>query len=156
VLDVDPELVGFVRPRLADAPFPAAAAEHDLRGPLPAALLRAFDTVVTDPPYTVAGARLFLSRAAEALAGPGGDVFLSFGSRRPGAALRLQRTIAESGFVIRRLARDFNEYAGAGVLGGASHLYHLVATDELRPLVTGRWEGPLYTRDEPVRASGDR
>ena len=58
--------------------------EHDLRRPLPPELSGAFDTVVTDPPYTTAGASLFLSRAAEALDDRGGDVFLSFGSRRPG------------------------------------------------------------------------
>lgn len=51
------------------------------------------------------------------------------------------------GFVIRRLLRDFNEYAGAGVLGGTSHLYHLRATRELRPSVTGRFDAPLYTAE---------
>jgi hypothetical protein len=51
------------------------------------------------------------------------------------------------GFVIRRLERDFNEYVGAGALGGASHLYHLAATPELRPLVAGRFAGPLYTAE---------
>ena len=90
-----------------------------------------FDTVVTDPPYTTAGASLFLSRAAEALDERGGDVFLSFGSRRPGAAEQLQRAIVEIGFVIHNISRDFNDYVGAGVLGGTSHLYHLAATGRL-------------------------
>ena len=53
--------------------------------------------------------------------------------------------IAEIGFVIQRLSRDFNEYVGAGVLGGTSHLYHLAATDELAPVVTGTFAAPLYT-----------
>jgi hypothetical protein len=43
------------------------------------------------------------------------------------------------------LDRDFNDYIGAGVLGGTSHLYQLVATPALRPLVTGPFDGPLYT-----------
>ena len=47
----------------------------------------------------------------------------------------------------QRLSRDFNDYVGAGVLGGTSHLYHLAATSELRPLVTGSYHGPLYTAD---------
>jgi predicted methyltransferase len=147
VVDADPAVVAFVRDRLAGAPFPHECIRHDLREPLGAGLLGAFDTVVTDPPYTLPGARLFLSRAAEALAGPGGRVFFSFGSRRPGASFEVQRTIARMGFVIRQLARDFNEYVGAGVLGGTSHLYELAATSELRPAVTGRFEGPLYTAD---------
>jgi N4-bis(aminopropyl)spermidine synthase len=145
VLDIDPEIVGFVRSELARAPFPVSTLEHDLREPLPASFLQAYDTVVTDPPYTIAAARLFLSRAADALAGPDGDVFFSFGSKRPEASFRVQQAIGQTGFVIRRLVRDFNEYVGAGVLGGTSHLYHLGATREVRPSVTGRFDAPLYT-----------
>ncbi len=148
VVDVDPALVSFLERELADAPFPVTCLQHDLRRPLPATLRGAFDTVVTDPPYTTAAAQLFLSRAADALDHGRGDVFLSFGSRRPNAAAHLQRAIAELGFVIHRLTRDFNEYVGAGVLGGTSHLYHLVATDALAPAATGTFSGPLYTADE--------
>ena len=144
VLDVDPKLVSFIRRELTGAPFPSQIVEHDLRDPLPPSLLGAFDTVLTDPPYTNAAARLFLSRAAEAL-GPGSTVFLSFGSRRPGATFALQQAITDSGFAIRQLDRDFNDYLGAGALGGTSHLYVLTATSRLRALVTRRFDGPLYT-----------
>jgi predicted methyltransferase len=145
VIDVDPEVIHFIRTELDGAPFPVSCLEHDLAEPLPAELLRSFDTVVTDPPFTVPAARLFLSRAVDALAGPGANVFFSFGSRRPEASFHVQQAIFELGFVIRRLIRDFNEYVGAGVLGGTSHLYHLVATSQARPTVTGRFTGPLYT-----------
>ena len=154
VLDVDRAVVDFVRSGLAAAPFPVACVRHDLREPLPRRLVGGFDTVVTDPPYTVEAVGLFLSRAADALAGPGGDVFLSFGSRRPAAAFRLQQAVTELGFSIRSLVRDFNEYVGAGVLGGTSHLYHLRATSELRPLVAGRYDGPLYTAEIPAAVAG--
>ena len=147
VVDVDPALISFLEHELAGAPFHVTCVEHDLSQPLPPALVGAFDTVVTDPPYTTAGARLFLSRAAAALDGRG-DVFLSFGSRRPGAAAQLQRAIVEIGFVIHGLKRDFNEYVGAGVLGGTSHLYHLVATDALTPAIAGTFAGPLFTADD--------
>jgi predicted methyltransferase len=147
IVDVDPALVSFLERELGDAPFPVRCIEHDLRRPLPPGLVGAFDTVVTDPPYTIAAARLFLSRAADALDSRRGDVFLSFGSRRPNAAVQLQRAMAEIGFVIQRLSRDFNEYVGAGVLGGTSHLYHLAATDALTPAVKGTFAGPLYTAD---------
>ena len=146
VVDVDARIVELVRAGLDGSAFPWACVEHDLRAPLPSALAGGFDTVVTDPPYTVPAARLFLSRAAEALAGSG-DVFLSFGSKRPGAARDLQRAIADHGFVIRALTRDFNEYVGAGVIGGTSHLYHLTATAETRALVADVFDGPLYTAE---------
>ena len=147
VVDVDPAVLAFAHDELGAAPFPTAIVEHDLRVPLPSSLRGAFDTVVTDPPYTLPAARLFLSRAAEALAGPDGDVFLCFGSRRPNAAYLVQRAIGEAGFAIRQLVRDFNRYVGAGVLGGTSHLYHLAATDDVRPLVVGTYDGPLYTSE---------
>ena len=145
VVDADPELVAFLNEHLAGSPFPLSCVQHDLREPLASDLRRGFDTIVTDPPYTVDAARLFMSRAADALAGPGGNVFFSFGSKRPGASFQVQRAIGELGFAIRRLVPDFNEYVGAGTLGGTSQLYHLIATSELRPLVTERYDGPLYT-----------
>jgi hypothetical protein len=51
------------------------------------------------------------------------------------------------GFAIQSLAADFNQYVGAGVLAGTSHLYHLRATPSLTPLVTGSFDGPLYTAE---------
>jgi predicted methyltransferase len=147
VVDVDPALVAFLERELAGAPFPVTCVEHDLRGPLPRGLKGGFDTVLTDPPYTTTGASLFLSRAAEALDERGGDVFLSFGSRRPDAAVQLQRAIAQIGFVIQNISRDFNEYVGAGVLGGTSHLYHLAAAGRLAGPRLGSFAGPLYTAD---------
>ena len=56
--------------------------------PLPGGLAGGFDVACTDPPYTVAGAELFLSRAVSALAPePGRHVFFSFGARRPDETL---------------------------------------------------------------------
>ncbi len=151
VVDVDEAVIEVVRTELAGAAFPTMSVSHDLRHPLPARLRGGFDTVFTDPPYTTAGATLFLSRAAEALDVQGGDVFFSFGSRRPGAALLMQQAIWRTGFSIVRLLRDFNEYVGAGVLGGTSSLYHLAATSDRRPLVAGAYDGPLYTADSAAR-----
>jgi predicted methyltransferase len=149
VVDVDPNVVAYVDEALRGSRFDVEVLAHELREPLPHHLLGTADTVFTDPPYTNAGAELFLSRAADATAGrPGRDVFLAFGSRRPDDALAVQRAIVAMGFVVRRLVRNFNDYVGAGVRGGASHLYQLRTTRDLRPLVTGRYEGPLYTGDQ--------
>jgi predicted methyltransferase len=146
VVDVDPAVVEFLAKGLAGSRFVAEARLHDLREPLPPDLHGAADTVFTDPPYTNPGAELFLSRAAEAAAGRAGrDVFLSFGACRPADALALQRTVAEMGFVVRRLVPNFNDYVGAGVRAGTSHLYQLRTTDGLHPTVGGSYDGPLYT-----------
>ncbi len=154
VVDVDPRVTAFVARSLRSAPYPVEVVEHDLREPLPERLLGTAGTVFTDPPYTPQGAALFLSRAAEATAGPGRrDVFLAFGPRRPSETLEVQRTIVGLGFSVQRLVRGFNDYVGAGALGGTSHLYHLATTPELRPPAAGRYDGPLYTGDvsRPLR-----
>ena len=154
VLDCDPDLVGYLRGELRDPGFPAEVIEHDLRDPLPAALTGAFDVACTDPPYTVAGAELFLSRAVAGLApGAGGHVFFSFGPRRPEETVRTQRLMADMGLALRSLTPGFNSYAGAGILAGTSHLYHLRATPGSRPAVTGRFDGPLYSAQTRAAAT---
>ncbi len=134
--------------------FPAEVIEHDLRDPLPAALTGVFDVACTDPPYTVAGAELFLSRAVAALApGAGGHVFFSFGPRRPAETTATQRLIADMGLAIRSLTPGFNSYTGAGILAGTSHLYHLRTTQDSRPVLTGRYDGPLYSAQTRAAAT---
>jgi N4-bis(aminopropyl)spermidine synthase len=151
VVDVDPAVIEFVASALEGSRFAVETRVHDLREPLPADLAGVADTVFTDPPYTNAGAELFLSRAVEAAAGrPGRDVFFAFGACRPDDVLALQRAVAEMGFVIRRLVPNFNDYLGAGVRAGTSHLYQLRTTSRLRSIVSGRYDGPLYTGERPV------
>jgi predicted methyltransferase len=128
VVELDPALVGFVRSRLEDAPFPVEVLEHDLTDPLPDGLLSTMDTVQTDPPYTVPGATLFLERAASALrTGAGAEVFLSLGVRRPAETVALQGVLSRLGLAVRAMVPGFNDYVGAGVLGGASAFWHLVS-----------------------------
>jgi N4-bis(aminopropyl)spermidine synthase len=154
VVDCDPDLLGYLGARAAAAGVPMELIDHDLRQPLPAGLAGAFDVACTDPPYTVAGAELFLSRAVSALAaGPGSHVFFSFGARRPEETLRVQRLIADLGLTVRSLVPGFNSYTGAGILAGVSHLYHLRTTAEARPAITGAYTGPLYTADTRAAAA---
>ncbi len=160
VLDTDPAVLAWAGQQAAASGMTLQAVEHDLRQPLPSSLTGQFDVVCTDPPYTVAGARLFLSRAVSALQAPGSHIFLSFGARRPQEMLSLQRLIADMGLVLRSLAPNFNEYLGAGILGGTSHLYHLRTSPAARPLASGAYDGPLYTADgraspaRPYRCAG--
>jgi predicted methyltransferase/DNA-directed RNA polymerase subunit RPC12/RpoP len=154
VLDTDPDLVRYLRRELAGAGFPAEVIEHDLRDPLPGGLAGAFDVACTDPPYTVAGAELFLSRAVAALApGAGGHVFFSFGPRRPSETMQTQRLMADMGLVVRSMTPGFNSYTGAGILAGTSHLYHLRTTQDSRPAVTGRFDGPLFSAQTRAAAT---
>jgi N4-bis(aminopropyl)spermidine synthase len=154
VVDCDPDLLGYLSERVAGGRVPVELVGHDLRQPLPAGLLGAFDVACTDPPYTAAGAELFLSRAVAALAdGAGRHVFFSFGARRPDETLRTQRLIADLGLTVRSLVPGFNSYTGAGILAGTSHLYHLRTTEGARPVITGAHAGPLYTAETRAAAT---
>jgi predicted methyltransferase/DNA-directed RNA polymerase subunit RPC12/RpoP len=148
VLDVSAEVLSYARQQLEALGTGAELIEHDLREPLPEALRGGFDLALTDPPYTVGGGRLFLSRAVEALRpGPGHAVAFSFGPKGPADTLRIQDAMRELGLTVQAMYRDFNAYLGAGVIGGHSHLYHLASTGETGPAVAGAYAGPIYTAD---------
>jgi predicted methyltransferase len=144
-IESDPRRVAFLRDAAAREGIALRVVEHDLRDPLPDGLAGAFDTAATDPPYTLAGAKLFLGRAAAALTGDGA-CFFSF-TRWPGAQLaELQRVMLDLGFAVRAVHPGFNRYLGASVLGNVGDLFELVqARAAERDLPS--WSGPLYTAD---------
>jgi predicted methyltransferase/DNA-directed RNA polymerase subunit RPC12/RpoP len=154
VVDTDPDVLRWIDQQVAGTGTMVETVEHDLRQPLPPSLAGAFDVVLTDPPYTVAGAELFLSRAVTALAPqPGRHVFFSFGARRPDETVAVQRAMAGMGLAVRSLAPGFNTYVGAGVLAGTSNLYHLRTAPGARPLIEGAYDGPIYTADNRLTAT---
>jgi N4-bis(aminopropyl)spermidine synthase len=161
VVDSDADVLNWAGRQLAGTGVDAELVRHDLRAPLPAGLIGGFDVACTDPPYTVAGAELFLSRAVGGLVPEvGRHVFFSFGARRPADTLRTQESIAAMGLTVRALWPGFNEYLGAGILAGTSHLYHLRSTEAAAPLIEGDYPGPMYTADaravtvRPYRCAG--
>jgi N4-bis(aminopropyl)spermidine synthase len=163
VIDTDADILDWIGRQVTGTGVAVETVQHDLRLRLPQSLAGAFDVVLTDPPYTVAGAQLFLSRAVSALVPqPGRHVFFSFGARRPDETLGVQRAMAEMGLMVRSLAAGFNTYLGAGVLAGTSNLYHLRTVPGATPLIEGDYDGPLYTADNraiatrPYRCAGCR
>ncbi len=143
VIESDPRRVAFLREAAAREEIALDLVEHDLRDPLPAALVRAFDTAATDPPYTLAGAKLFLGRAAAALTGDG-ICYFSF-TRWPAVQLaELQRVMLELGFALRAAHPGFNRYLGASVLGNVGDLFELVQSRAAEADLPA-WSGPLYT-----------
>lgn len=150
VVDSDPRVLGFVLSALAEmagrGPLPSVeVVEHDLREPLPP--LPPHDLAMTDPPYTVPGASLFLARAVEALHPQVGHrVLFSFGAKPPAEQLELQRAISATGLAITDVRRGFNRYEGAGSIGGSSDLYDLVI-GEARSADPEAVDGAIYTAD---------
>ncbi|HET9496022.1 MAG TPA: bis-aminopropyl spermidine synthase family protein [Chloroflexia bacterium] len=144
-VDTDERILRHLRDIAMQEGVIVGLVRHDLREPLPEDLRAEFDTVSTDPPYTLPGLMLFLSRAVEALYPEGGRIYLHFGHRPPDEQVEVQQAIASMGLVIEQMVPNFNEYVGAGVLAGVSDLYVLSATRGTEPLVTGEFDQALYT-----------
>ena len=146
VLDSDERILAHLAHAAEVEGFVLETILHDLREPLPADLCGQFDTVVTDPPYTLGGADLFVSRAVAALVQePGKQLFLSFGHRTPADQVELQRLLAEMGLAVTEMLPGFNDYRGAGILAGVSQMIYALTTEQTRPRTTGVYAGPLYT-----------
>ncbi|MDP1710316.1 MAG: bis-aminopropyl spermidine synthase family protein [candidate division WWE3 bacterium] len=143
VLDIDPEVLRVVKEQSQGKVF---TVQHDLSNPLPKKLLACFDAVFTDPPYTLEGVALFLSRSLDALTrGERARVFLSYSSLDPVRALSVQQKLLDHGVVIEELRPRFNEYLNAKTIGDSSDLYFLRPTPKFRPLVRGEYQGKIYT-----------
>jgi predicted methyltransferase/DNA-directed RNA polymerase subunit RPC12/RpoP len=148
VVDISRPQLDLIADQLSTLDTTADVVEHDLRRPLPSTLEGRFELAMTDPPYTVEGARLFLSRAVEGLRpGAGHSIAFSFGPKGPTDTLRVQQAVTELGLTIQAMYRGFNHYHGAGVLGGQSHLQVLGTSERTRPVVEGAYAGPLYTAE---------
>jgi hypothetical protein len=165
VVDIDSRIMEFLSKQAESLDIRnMQLIEHDLREPCPEELLNRFAEVVTDPPYTDQGLRLFLKRAGQVLKTSvqydnevlpviGKKCLLSFGNKPPKETEKIQLSILEHGFTIQEMVPAFNRYLGSRILGQYSHLYYLgmvrVPSFEISIPFGDR---PLYTRevrDEP-------
>jgi len=145
VVDADERRLAFLRDSAAREGLALRTLHHDLRQPLPAELRGAFDTIETDPPYTLEGATLFLTRGREALAGDG-LCYFSFAQWPPRQMLALQRVFLDLGLAVQTIRPGFNAYAGATVLGNVGQLIELAAAGPAAAALPA-WQGPLYTAE---------
>jgi N4-bis(aminopropyl)spermidine synthase len=145
VFELDPERVAFLKQAADAVGFAIEVVPHDLRDPLRSEFLDAFDTFETDPPYTIAGASLFVRRGVEALDHGRGYGMLSFGHTSPPDRLKLQQALTSLGVATTALYPSFNAYAGASILGSTSELHELIATGKTAPIE--KWQGALYTAE---------
>ncbi len=128
---------------------------HDVRKPLPADLRHCFDVVFTDPPYTLNGCKLFLSRAIDALQKERGSrVFLSFGHVSQDTMHEIQSLIVQSGFVIEAIYPGFNRYEGGNIIGNMSQMLVLTLDGNAHPPIESdaEFREDIYTASTPPEA----
>jgi N4-bis(aminopropyl)spermidine synthase len=148
VLDIDTRILSEIKDVFSNNSLPIQIIIQDLREPIPAEFIHQFDTIITDPPYSINGLKLFLSRAISFLdTGINQDIFLSFAHRSPSQTLEMQSILADLGLAIIEIIPRFNKYEGAEVLGNETQLYNLKTTEKTQEIVKSdeKFTSTIYT-----------
>ena len=146
VVDVDERLLNLINKISEYERINIKCIHHDLRNPLPRELINKFDVAFTDPPYTIIGMKLFVSRGIDALKKRRcASIYLSFAHKPPEDMLNLQAAISEMGLFIGEMIPRFNIYEGAEIFANTTFLAKLETTDKTWPSIHGRFDGKIYT-----------
>ena len=157
VADVDERVLAFVDDVRRRRGWPIETYFADLRLELPRSLAGRFDLVLTDPPYTPAGMKLFLLRSIQALnERPFSRICAAYGvgEQQAALALKVQTVIGDLRLVIEALEPGFNEYGNAPALGNRSDLYVLRPTRRSSAAARS-WTGTasIYSRGRAAKES---
>lgn len=109
---------------------------------------KCFDTVFTDPPYTVNGMELFITRGIEGLKKETGlNIFLSYAHKSQDSMYKIESKILELGLSIYQIIPNFNEYEGAEILGNRGQMLILKTTsnENMAKNIGKDYEGVIYT-----------
>ena len=146
VLDIDNRLLEIIKEISIENNFQINCVTHDLRKPLPENLMNRFDAVLTDPPYTIPGLELFLSRAIQALKDESGrKIYLAYAHRPPKMQLEVQSSLTKLGLAILQLIPGFNLYEGAEMHGNTTYISILSTTESTKPLIASDFSEKIYT-----------
>ncbi len=146
VLDIDMRLTDVIRKIAGENNYQIKCYNHNLRKPIPEELEGQFDTILTDPPYTIPGLELFLSRAIQALKKEiGRKVYLAFAHRAPNDLFDFQQAIGNHGLAIQETIPGFNLYEGAEIHGNTTSLSVLVTTSNTRTIIENEYKKMIYT-----------
>jgi predicted methyltransferase len=105
-----------------------------------------YDCFFTDPPYTLQGMTLFISRGISGLRKKKGlPIFLSFAHKSPDFTLAMQREFIRMGLMTREVIPCFNEYEGAVMIGNRGQMIILKTTESTSPDITSTFEDAVYT-----------
>jgi hypothetical protein len=151
VVDIDKRILSSIRKISDTEKLNIETTEYDVRESMGKDLWNQFDIVFTDPPYSINGFNLFLSRAVEALnpMNKSARIYICFGHSDLAKErfLPIQETINKSGLVILNLFGKFNRYHGAESIGSNSDMYICEATIKTAPLIKGKFKENIYTNE---------
>lgn len=153
VFEIDDRIVNFINNSAKNFHYPVKAIKTDLRDKIVPPYMDIFDAIFTDPPYTVSGVTLFLSRSLEMLSlGVGKRIFLSMPPMKRNDMLQIQKNIANMDLLTESIHQRFNKYHGNSIYGNHSDLYTLSICELSRPIIKDDINdshefGKIYTFD---------
>ena len=149
VADIDSRILEEIKSVSDDHNFRIETIGYDARTKLPIEMRGKFDVVFTDPPYTQAGVKLFVSRSVEALdkRNKAARIYACYGNsdRAKEKFIPIYDVFSESGLMIRWVFDKFNRYQGAEAIGSSSSLFVTEVTPKVKPLIKGVYDKPIYT-----------
>lgn len=149
VLDSDQRVLDYISEIAEIYELPIECQKLNFYNPIPNKYLGKMDCFYTDPPYTLSGMELFLSRGVECLKDRVSlNVFLSFAHRSQEEMLKIHKTIIDLGLSTLKIMPKFNNYEGASILGNSSQMFLLKTTMATKSSIIGkRFTNPIYTRE---------
>ena len=147
VLDSDQRILDYISEIAKIYDLPIKCHNINLYDSIPNKYLSKMDCFYTDPPYTLSGMKLFLSRGVECLKNSVSlNVFLSFAHRSQEEMLKIHKTFIELGLSTLRIMPQFNRYEGASILGNSSQMFLLKTTTATKsPIIGEEFNIPIYT-----------
>ncbi len=146
VVDIDDRILNYINSINTDISLNITTIKYDARQLPPSSLVNTFDCLFTDPPYTIEGLKLFLSRGLYMLKNEGNlNVFFSFANKQPKVTLEMQKSFNDLGLVITEIHKHFNFYEGAKIIGGFSQMICLTTTPNYSLIIDDVYGDDLYT-----------
>lgn len=155
VLDVDKKILSTIENIFAQKGFKGLRTGfYDVRNSLKEEYFGRYDVVLTDPPYTAGGIKLFLNRAVQMLKQDktfeGKYVLLNYGNsfKSPEKTIKIQEIINSFGLVIEDKINNYIQYYGAESIGANSSLYVLKSTPGTRYFEEWELNEHIYTYEK--------
>ncbi len=155
VMDIDKRIIDYINDIAIKESLPIKCEYVDLRMPLENNFKNQFDCIFTDPPYTLEGMNLFLSRGIEALRDDSGlAIYFSYAHKSPDFQLTMQKCFLSMGLIVSEVRARFNNYEGASIIGNTGQMIVLKTTNITKALIKTPYKGALYTGElkETVRS----
>lgn len=146
VMDIDSRFLDYISCVAVKEELPITCVNTNFRYPILEEYKGQFDCFFTDPPYTLQGMNLFLSRGIEGLKREKSlPIFFSFAHKAPDFELDMQRNFISMGIKLSEILPGFNVYEGAQIIGSSSQMIVLKTTGNTKSLINEIFYEPMYT-----------